>query len=59
VNDHEADQEGDEGQFVGCGKGEHHAVMFSLPSRAAPRGIVVYCWLIASVQPTERAGYTR
>ncbi len=29
VNDHDANEEGDEGQFVGCGEGEHHGVVFS------------------------------
>jgi hypothetical protein len=28
VNDHDADQEGDEGQFVGCAEGEHRGLSF-------------------------------
>lgn len=59
VDDHDADKEGDEGQFVGCAKGQHRSVVFSLPSRASSWRIVVYCSPIASVQTTERAGRTR
>lgn len=59
VDDDEADQEGDQGKFVGCGKTEHRDPVHSLPSRASCGAIVVYCLLTAARTMTERAGRTR
>lgn len=59
MDDDDADQEGDEGQFIGCAEGEHRAVEFSLPSPESFGAIVVYCSLIASRKTLERAGRTR
>ena len=59
MDDHDADQEGDESQFIGCAEGGHRAIEFSLPSPASVGVIVVYCDVIASRKTLERAGRTR